>query len=168
MMNHDWRTGQIRIDNASGVVFRVAFGMVLATWCWDYLTLNRVQQYYIEPKFNFSYYFLDFLKPLPGNGMILHFLALLVLSIAVAFGFAYRISALFLAFGFTYVFLLDRTNYQNHYYLISLIAWWLPFLPLHRSHSVDAYLFPKRSGNNYPAWVLWVLRFHIGLPYFFG
>ena len=167
-MNLDWRLGQRKIDNASGVVFRVAFGMVLATWCWDYLTLNRVQQYYIEPKFNFTYYCFDFLKPLPGNGMILHFLALLVLSISVAFGFAYRLSSLFLALGFTYVFLLDRTNYQNHYYLIFLIAWWLPFLPLHRNHSVDAYLFPKSRGDDYPAWVLWALRFHIGIPYFFG
>jgi len=167
-MNRLLQLGQTRIDTASGAVFRVAFGLVLASWCWDYLTLNRVQQYYIEPKFNFSYYLFDFLRPWPGNGMIFHFLAMLILSVSVTFGFAYRISSLLLAMGFTYVFLLDRSNYQNHYYLITLISWWLPFLPLHRSHSVDAFLFPKRSGDTYPAWVLWVLRFHIGIPYFFG
>jgi hypothetical protein len=93
---------------------------------------------------------------------------MIVLSICIAVGFCYRASALLFAVAFTYVFLLDRTNYQNHYYLIALISWWLPWMPLNRSVSVDAWIWPEISDQTVPSWTLWMLRFHIALPYFFG
>ncbi len=157
-----------RCDIASSVFFRVAFGGVMAYWCWDYLSRGRVRDLFIQPEFHFTYYGFDWVQPWSGEGMIIHFLVLLVLSVCVAVGFFYRMAGLLLAIGFTYVFLLDRTNYQNHYYLIALIAWWMPLLPLHRAASVDAHLRPALRDDTLPNWCLWVLRFHVGLPYVFG
>ena len=156
------------VDGASSVFFRVLFGLLLAKWAWDYLEMGRVRALYIEPLFNFTYYGFDWVRPWPGEGMIVHFLALFVLALCIASGFLYRLSAFLFALGFTYVFLLDRTNYQNHYYLIALIAWWLPWLPLNRMVSVDAWLWPKLQSQTVPGWTLWIIRFHIFLPYFFG
>jgi hypothetical protein len=42
------------------------------------------------------------------------------------------------------------------------------FLPLDRRWSLDARRHPERSSSTVPAWVLWLLRFQIGVPYFFG
>jgi vitamin K-dependent gamma-carboxylase len=156
------------VDGASSVFFRVAFGLLMASWAWDYLSLGIVTRIYVEPKFHFTYYLFDWLKPWSGNGMYAHFLTLCLLACFIASGFLYRVSALLFAVGFTYVFLLDRTNYQNHYYLIALISWWLPWLPLNRNVSVDAWLWPNIRSQTIPNWTLWVLRFHIGVPYFFG
>jgi vitamin K-dependent gamma-carboxylase len=156
------------VDGASSVFFRVAFGLLLAKWAWDYLEMGRVRAFYIEPQFNFTYFGFDWVRPWPGDGMIIHFLVLIVLAICMAAGFLYRVSSLLFALGFTYVFLLDRTNYQNHYYLIALIAWWLPWLPLNRMVSVDAWLWPRLQCQSIPGWGLWMIRFHIFLPYFFG
>jgi vitamin K-dependent gamma-carboxylase len=161
-----------QIDIASLAFFRIAFGAMMASWGWDYLTTGRVTDLYVAPQFHFSYAGLEWIKPWPGNGMYYHFLALIVLALAISFGVFYRISSLLFAIGFTLFFLMERTNYQNHYYLIALIAWLLPLLPLNQLISVDAYLKARRSStapSNYTSrWVLWALQFHIALAYFFG
>jgi vitamin K-dependent gamma-carboxylase len=156
------------IDSASAIVFRIGFGAIMAAWAWDYLAIGRVTQLYVEPRFHFTYLWFDWVQPWSGSGMYIHFVVLIVLALCIASGFLYRLTSTLFALGYTYFFLLDRTNYQNHYYLVCLISWWLPFLPLNRSVSVDAFLTPKLRSNTMPTWVLWVLRFHIGIPYFFG
>lgn len=156
------------IDGASITFFRIMFGLMMAGWAWDYLTSGRVTTLYVQPAFNFSYFGFEWVRPWPGAGMYLHFLALVALAISIAVGFCYRIAAFLFALGFSYVFLLDRTNYQNHYYLIGLISWWLPLLPLNRSVSIDALRNPRIATSSVPAWTLWILLFHISLPYVFG
>ena len=76
-------------------------------------------------------------------------------------------SAVFFA-TFTWVELLDKTNYLNHYYLVSLLALLLVFMPAGRMLSVDALVSPSFKRTNGPAWVLWVMRAQIGLVYFFA
>jgi vitamin K-dependent gamma-carboxylase len=161
-----------KIDAASVTFFRIVFGWMMAAWGWDYLTSGRVTEIYITPKFHFSYAGFEWLQPWPGNGMYLHFLALVLLALCISVGFLYRIISILFAIGFTLVFLMERTNYQNHYYLIALIAWMMPLLPLNRIVSIDAWIKQRRTGrepeSTVSAWVLWVLQFHIALPYFFG
>ncbi len=156
------------IDGASSIFFRVCFGCLMAKWSWDYLAMGRVNRFYIEPKFHFTYYFFDWVHPLPGQWMTVHFLLLMLLAVCIATGCLYRFASLLFAAGFTYVFLLDRANYQNHYYLICLVAWWLPWLPLNRSVSFDSWMWPSIKSQSVPRWSVWVLQFHIALPYFFG
>ncbi len=155
-------------DGSSCAFFRVVFGGALSYWSLDYLTDGTVTRRYIEPKFHCTYFPLDFLHPLPGNGMYWVFIAIVFLGLMVAVGAFYRLSSLLLATLFTYVFLLDRTNYQNHYYLICLIAWWLPWMPLNCMASVDALWRTGIFSDVIPGWVLLVLKFHIALPYFMG
>ena len=155
-------------DGSSSAYFRIAFGGTVSYWAWDYLSDGTVTRRYIEPKFHCTYFPFDFLHPVQSNGMYWVFLAIVALGVLVAAGAFYRLSSLLLAMLFTYVFLLDRTNYQNHYYLICLIAWWLPWMPLHRMVSFDAWRRPAIFSEEIPGWVLFVLRFHIALPYFMG
>ena len=156
------------IDSASAVFFRIMFGFLMAVWGWHYLLYGRVTSLYVEPSFHFTYYGFDWIAPWPGNGMYFHFLALIALAICVAIGLWYRVASLLFAIGFTYFFLLDRTNYFNHYYLIGLFCWWMPWLPLNRNVSLDAARNPKIASQSIPAWVLWILLFHTGIPYVFG
>lgn len=167
-----YRAAFDEIDAASVLFFRIAFGAMMASWAWDYLVKGRVTELYITPKFHFSYTGFEWIQPWPGNGMYYHFLVLLVLAIAICCGFFYRLTSLLFAVGFTLFFLMERTNYQNHYYLIALIAWSLPLLPLNRLVSCDAYLKQRRTGrkpeDRVPRWALWCLQFHLALPYIFG
>jgi vitamin K-dependent gamma-carboxylase len=156
------------VDIASLIFFRIGFGSLMAWWAWDYLMSGRVRFLYVEPRFHFTYYLFDWVRPWPGDGMYIHFAALAALGVAIACGAWYRLATLLFAAGFTYVFLLDATNYQNHYYLVLLLSWTLVLLPLQRAVSVDAARRRELRGDTAPAWALWLVRFHIGLPYVFG
>ncbi len=156
------------IDNASVTFFRIAFGVLMAAWAWNYLDSGRVTNLYVEPEFFFTYFGFDWIRPWPGIGMYLHFAAILTFALMIAAGCFYRLATVGFALSFVYVFLLDRTNYQNHYYLIGLFGCLLTVLPLHRNVSVDAWRKPEILSQTVPAWVLWAIRFHVAVPYFFG
>ena len=161
-------TGCRPVDGASCFVFRIAFGLLMAKWSWDYLATGRVAVLYIEPAFHFTYPGFEWVRPWPGEGMYWHFLALLAASLCIAAGCCFRIASLLFAAGFTYFFLLERTNYQNHYYMVMLIAWWLPCMPLSGEWSCDSIARPSSREGTVPAWTLWMLRFHVAVPYVFG
>ena len=97
-----------------------------------------------------------------------HFLALGILAAFIIFGLWYRVSAFLFFIGFTYVFLLDQTNYLNHFYLISWVSFLMIFVPAHRAASLDGVRRPDLRVATTPAWPLWLLRAMVGIAYFFG
>lgn len=100
--------------------------------------------------------------------MTLHIAAMAAVAVVAAVGLYYRLSATIFFFMIAYVFLLERTLYLNHFYLVCLIAFLLIFVPAHRDFSLDALRKPLWRTHVVPAWSLWLLRFHIAVPYFFG
>lgn len=100
--------------------------------------------------------------------MYLMFVAFILLGLAIAVGFYYRLVSLLFALGFTYFFLLEQTNYQNHYYLMVLLSWVCCLLPLNQNLSWDSRRNPAMHSEVTDAWVLWTVRFHVGITYFFG
>ena len=166
-----WYSGKLAknlfapVDAASSVVFRMSFGLVIAWLGIDYVVVGRAYALYVKPDFHFTYYGFDWVEPFPLYGMTLFFLTMSLLGMCVAAGLMYRVTAPLLAVVFTYFLLLDRTNYQNHYYLLTLLAWMMALIPAHRLWSIDAVLWPSIRSDTVPCWLL---RFHVGLPYFFG
>ena len=69
---------------------------------------------------------------------------------------------------FTYFFLVDKALYLNHFYLGCLLSFLMIFVPAHRSYSLDAWRKPSWRTSAIPAWPIWLLRFQVGVPYFFG
>ena len=108
------------------------------------------------------------MRPWPGSGMYVHFAALGVLAIMLAAGVYYRFAAGLFFLGFTYVFLIDQAYYLNHFYLIALLAFLMIFVPAHTYWSVDSWRHPALRSPFTPAWAVWLLRFQMGIPYFFG
>jgi vitamin K-dependent gamma-carboxylase len=100
--------------------------------------------------------------------MYWHFAALGLLAAMIAAGLCYRASAALFCLGFTYVALLDKTQYLNHFYLVALISFLLIFVPANRAWSLDAWLWPRIARADVPAWSLWLLRFQIAIPYVYG
>lgn len=119
------------VDAASVVFFRVAFGAILFWEVCRYFLFGWVGRYYAEPQFRFAYYGFEWLPPWPANWMHAHFAILGVLALCIAAGFLYRISTVLFFLGFTYIFLLDQSNYLNHFYMICLIGLLMIFIPAH-------------------------------------
>lgn len=100
--------------------------------------------------------------------MYVHFLVLGILTVFILLGLWYRVSSLLFFLGFTYVFLIDRTNYLNHFYLLAWVSFLMVFVPVHRAASLDVVRRPEWRAATVPAWTLWLLRGVVALPYFFG
>jgi hypothetical protein len=127
-----------------------------------------VNEFFVKPRFFFHYWGFDWIEPLSARGMHALFLALAVVSACIALGLFYRAAIVLFSAGFLYIQLLDVTNYLNHYYLVSLLALLMCFMPLHRAYSVDALLRPTLKSTSLPAWCTYLLRFQVGTVYFFA
>ena len=100
--------------------------------------------------------------------MYLHFAFLGLASLGVALGYRYRTSAAAFFVLFTYVELIDKTTYLNHYYWMSLTSLLMIFLPLHRSVSIDAWRRPEPEPATVAASVIWALRAQVAVVYVFA
>ncbi|MGJ3237228.1 MAG: HTTM domain-containing protein [Anaerolineae bacterium] len=156
------------IDILPLVFFRVMFGAIMIWEVWRYFHYDRVFRYFMDPVFYFTYHGFHWVHPLPGDGMIWLFYALAVLAFMIMIGLFYRVVTVIFWLCFTYIFLLDQTQYLNHFYLISLISFLMIFVPAHRKWSVDALLRPVLHAETAPLWSLWLLRGQMTVVYVYG
>ena len=155
------------VDNSYLVLFRILFGAIMFWEVTRYFRYGWISRYWIEPYFNFSYAPFNF-QPLPGDGMFVLWLVLGLLAICITLGLFYRISATLFFLLFTYTYLLEQARYLNHFYLVILISLLMIFLPAHRNFSIDMRIWKRIRTPLAPLWTLWLIRFIIAVPYFFG
>lgn len=166
----------VPVDISFLVLLRVTLGLLLAISMERFLAYGWVDDLLLAPTFRFKYYGFHWVEPLAREQMFFLFRALVGLGLAVAAGFCFRISALLLAAGLTYIQLIDVSTYLNHYYLAALLAWLLALSPAHRAGSIDAWLrrlWSQKLGKEKPTPItqvpsgfLWLFRFQVGLVYF--
>lgn len=156
------------VDAAGLVVFRVAFGLLLTWEAVRHLAFGWVERDFVDPSFHFAFFGFEWVRPASATGMTVVFVALAVLGACVAVGAFYRIAAVGLFVGFSWVFLLDAAYYLNHLYLVCLLAFLLPWMPLHRAFSLDAALRPGLRADSVSGWSLHLLRLFFCQVYFFG
>jgi vitamin K-dependent gamma-carboxylase len=155
-------------DVASVVVFRFGFGLLMFWEVTRYFYFGWVEELYAKQQFHFQYEWFKWIVPFPGEGMYLLFAALGILALMIAFGLFYRAATILFFLGYTYVFLLDQAFYNNHFYLICLISFILTLAPLQKSWSLDILRGAETHTDRLPALWLWMIRFHIGIVYFYG
>jgi vitamin K-dependent gamma-carboxylase len=156
------------IDIASLVFFRIAFGLLMAWEVCRYFRNGWIYLFWLDPRILFKYYGFSWVRPWPGHWLYVHWAALGIFGLFVAAGFLYRVSASLMFLSYAYFFLLDETRYVNHTYLIFLFCFLLVLVPANRTLSIDAWLRPSLRSQSAPAWSLWLLRFQIGVVYFFA
>lgn len=155
-------------DIAALAVFRIAFGLMVTVSAVRFLAYGWVDEFFVRPKVHFTYWGFGWVPALPAPWIHAVFVALAGLGLCVALGFCYRVAIVLLFVTFTYVQLVDVTTYLNHYYLVSLLAGLLCFIPAHRAFSVDAWRNPALRRDWLPAWCTYLLRFQVGVVYVFA
>jgi vitamin K-dependent gamma-carboxylase len=156
------------VDVASIALFRAAFGLLMLWHVLQYLVGGRLERSFLTPLFLFKYPGFEWVERAEPGTLKLIFWAMAVSALLIAVGLAYRAACAVFCLGHSYMFLLDTAQYQNHLYLISLLAFLMAFIPAHRAFSLGALLSPKLRSDTVPAWCLWLLRFQLGIPYFYG
>lgn len=156
------------IDNAPLVLFRIFFGMLLALESFGAIATGWVKRVFIDTQFTFSHIGFEWLQPLPGYGMYYYFVAMGLCGIAIMLGFRYRLSMLLFTLLWTAVYLMQKSTYNNHYYLLILISIIMLMLPAHKYASLDAKFNPKIRSLSMPQWCSWVMIVQVFIVYTFA
>ena len=125
-----------------------------------------IESLYLLPSFHFSYLGFEWVKPV-DNYTYLIFLVCAISSFFVAIGYKYRLSILIFFLSFTYIELMDKTTYLNHYYFVSLVSFIMLFIPCNAMFSVDA-ISIRKSYKTVPKWTIDSLKLMLGIVYFYA
>ncbi|MFZ6052394.1 HTTM domain-containing protein [Halocola ammonii] len=150
------------------VSFRMIFGVIMAFGAVRFAYYGWIKKLYIDPSHHFSYYGFDWIEPLPGIGMYLVFGVIFLSALGVALGAFYRVSSVLFFLSFTYVELIDKTTYLNHYYFVSIVAFLLCLVPAHRFLSVDVWRKPELRQVKTRSWHIAIFKLQLGMVYFFA
>ena len=121
---------------------------------------------YIDPSFHFTFYGFEWVTPL-GNYTYLLFFICGLSAFFVAIGYRYYMSIIIFFLSFTYIELMDKTTYLNHYYFVSILSFLMIFLPSNSSYSVDSYL-QKKSFKYTPKWCVDSIKLLLFIVYFYS
>ncbi len=149
-------------------MFRVLFGLTMLMSTLRFVYLGWIENQYTDPTVHFTYYGFEWVKPLGVTGMYLVFILMAVSALCILLGLFYRVNAVIFFLLFTYVELLDKTYYLNHYYFVSLISFLMIWVPAHRYFSLDVLRNPHWMLREAPRWCTGIFRLQIAILYFYA
>lgn len=147
-------------------VFRIGFGLMMLYGMIRFWAHGWIKSLYIDPTFHFSYYGFEWIKPL-GDFTYVLFAVCALAALFVALGFKYRIAIILFFLSFTYIELMDKTTYLNHYYFISVLSFLMIFLPAHKRFSLDCYATAKANLTT-PRWTIDSIKLLLAIVYFYA
>lgn len=155
-------------SSAPLAVFRVLFGFIMAVSVLRFALKGWIAEMYINPAFYFTFSGFDWVAPLGPAGMYALFVLMGLSAVGIMLGWHYRPAVMLFFLSFTYVELIDKANYLNHYYFVSIIAFLLIWVPANRRFSLDALRRPEIAAETVPAWTIDIFKLQLGLVYFFA
>ncbi len=155
-----------KADAAPLAVFRMLFGFMMLFSIVRFWANGWIETLYIQPKLHFSYYGFSWIKPL-GDYTYIIFIVCAISALLVAIGLKYKTAIIVFFLSFTYIELMDKTTYLNHYYFISLLSFLMIFLPANAYFSLDN-LLSKTTYKNVPKWTIDSVKLLLGIVYFYA
>ena len=153
-------------DSAPLAVFRIFFGVLMFISIVRFWLNGWIKTLYIDPKFHFNYYGFSWITDFEEYTYILFFICGLS-SLLISLGYKYRISIIIFFLSFTYIELIDKTTYLNHYYFVSSISFLMCFLPLNCYYSLDSY-FSNKSYKKVRKWTIDSMKLMLCIVYFYA
>ncbi|WP_367390221.1 HTTM domain-containing protein [Lewinella sp. LCG006] len=145
-------------------VFRIFFGILMLISLIRFAALGWIEKLYLEPSFHFTFYGFDWVRPLGGYTYLLFVLCGLA-ALLITLGYRYRLAVAVFFCTFTYIELMDKTTYLNHYYFVSVLSFLLFFLPAAAYYSLDA---RQKSEPLVPRWAIDAVKLLLTIVYFYA
>lgn len=156
-----------KIDAHALALFRILFFAILFWELLRKINQNIFYAKYIWPKVLFPYEFFSFL-PRPSEQFLVLMLVLWGGSaLCGLLGICFRWSAIVGFLSYTYIFLLDQSYYNNHYYLISLFLFLFCWVDADAKYSLSNHL-RKRKPRKIASWQLELFKWQMLIVFFYG
>ncbi|XP_052029894.1 vitamin K-dependent gamma-carboxylase isoform X4 [Apodemus sylvaticus] len=119
-------------DPANLAVFRFLFAFLMLLDIPQERGLSSLDRKYLDGLDVCRFPLLDALRPLPLDWMYLVYTIMFLGALGMMLGLCYRLSCVLFLLPYWYVFLLDKTSWNNHSYLYGLLAFQLTFMDANR------------------------------------
>ncbi|MGB3851179.1 MAG: HTTM domain-containing protein [Tunicatimonas sp.] len=156
------------VDNSPLVLFRGAFGLLIALEAGGAIATGWVRRVFVAPDYTFNFIGFDWLQPLVGEPMYVLYAAMAALGVMVMLGYYYRFAVTLFGLLWTISYLLQKTSYNNHYYLLILLCGMMAMVPAHRYWSLDVTQGRVAPTISCPRWCLLIFGLQVGIVYFFA
>ena len=147
--------------------FRVVFGLLMCFSIIRFWNNGWIETLYLTPEFHFHYSGFQWVKPL-GIYTYLLFSICGLSALLIAAGYKYRLAIILFFLSFTYIELMDKTTYLNHYYFVSVVSFLMIFLPANAYASVDAALNKNKTFSHVPRWTILSVKVLLSMVYFYA
>ena len=154
-----------QVDNSALIVFRVFFGLLITIEAWGAIATGWIRTTLMEGDFTFNFIGLEFLQPLPGNGMLYYYGIMGLFGVFIMLGFKYRFSVVVYGIMWSAVYLMQKSSYNNHYYLLMLLLGIMACLPANRYFSIDVKQNPALKKISMPRWVYMIIIAQLWIVY---
>jgi hypothetical protein len=151
MMKHLFRP----IDAAILIYFRFFAGIFLSIELINSLKLGDLNEY-LAPM-HFSYLFTQWIWPWSSEAVVIIYGLTILAGFTFALGIQQRVSAVGLFLGYSLLFLMEKSQYNNHLYLYCLLSFWIIWMPQVKNNKLSA-----------PSWFYYLMLFHISVVYFYA
>ena len=166
------------VSGSSLAVIRIGFGLVMAYeafWFLGWIPFAprepTVAEYLYTGdhiQWHFSYPGFGWVAALPEPWMSGVFYLMAAASLLVAVGFFYRAAIVTVLLTFSYVLLLEASQYVNHFYLAMVTAFLLAWMPADRCFSIRSLLSRGSVTPLVPRWSVFLLRVQMFVIYFYA
>ena len=143
-------------------VYRIGFGLLVMFSIVRFWYNGWIESLYLEPDFHFSFLGFSWIKPL-GIYTYFIFIICFISALFVMLGYKYRIAIITLFLSFTYIELMDKTTYLNHYYLVSSLSFLMIFLPCASYFALDS-----TNNRKVPKWTIDSLKLMLLIVYLYA
>jgi vitamin K-dependent gamma-carboxylase len=156
------------VDNSPLILFRILFGVLIFMECIGSILTGWVKKVFIDPEFTFPFIDFYWLHPLPGNGMYIYYVLMGITGLMIMLGFFYRIGTISFFILWTASYLMQKSLYNNHYYMLVLLSLLMVFMPAEKYFSLD--VKQKRSEETHVCerWCIMVLLMQVSLVYIYA
>ncbi|MDR0229707.1 MAG: HTTM domain-containing protein [Flavobacteriaceae bacterium] len=156
------------IDNSPLILFRILLGFLLACEAFGALMTGWVRENLVDVRMTFSHIHMDFLQNLVGPQMYAYFALMGLAGIGVMLGYRYRLSMILYTILWSGAYFIQKTSYNNHYYMLLIICIYMCFLPANRYASLDLRSGRVKEELVMPQYYSWIFIFQVSLLYLYG
>lgn len=157
-----------KVDNVQIVVFRIFFGLLMLLESWGAIVTGWVKEAFVTPEYTFTFMGFEWTHIMLGEWMYVYYIIMGILGILIMIGYKYRFATIsfFLMWGLTYF--MQKSHYNNHYYLVWLIGGFMAIIPANRYGSIDVKKNPKLKQSWTPYWTVFIFQLQISLVYIYA
>ena len=156
------------VNNAPLIFFRVVFGLLIFLEGIGAIFTGWVYDNLVKTEFTIPFIGFEWLQPLPEPGMYIWFVVMGLAGLSVMTGFYYRLGISVFTVLWTAIYLMQKTSYNNHYYLLVLLCIFMLIMPAHRRLSYDAKRNPEAFSTSCPQWCIAVFIIQMAIVYFYA